>query len=277
VPGAVAAPGSLGLVRKELRPTLDHGNCDVCGRSILKGERTDVYLAPGGQRKLVCELCTDRAYQEGWIRESAHDELPASMRRPEPRRSLLGRFRRRREEAAPAELAEDEVAPVAPDEPAAPANGSADGWADAPAYEAPPPAEVAPQDQITPLPAPVAPRRRDPRHVRAVPTNAQVKVERGVEIFNGSEHPRTIAGIAKTLGEPWVSALPTADSPSEVELTVAWELSWYRYRIDLGDADDPVTLRDKGEELDQLDEASRDWNASTAADGRISLGVRSQQ
>ena len=81
---------------KELRPTLEHGNCDVCGRSILKGERTDIYLAPGGQRKLVCELCIDRAYQEGWIRESAHAELPASMRRAEPRRSLLSRFRRRR-------------------------------------------------------------------------------------------------------------------------------------------------------------------------------------
>ena len=48
-------------------------------------------------------------------------------------------------------------------------------------------------------------------------------------------------------------------------------------RPDLGDADDPVTLRDKGEELDQLDEATRDWNASVAADGRISIGVRSEQ
>src|SRR6266576_1276293 len=96
VRGGAVAVGSIAPVSKELRPTLDHGNCDVCGRSILKGERTDVYLAPGGQRKLVCELCTDRAFQEGWIRESAHDELPASMRRTEPRRSILSRFRRRR-------------------------------------------------------------------------------------------------------------------------------------------------------------------------------------
>src|SRR5213079_776986 len=103
---------SIALVRKELRPTLDHGNCDVCGRSILKGERTDVYLAPGGQRKLVCELCVDRAYQEGWIRESAHDELPASMRHAEPRRSLLSRFRRRRpggEQEAPEPVAGEEA------------------------------------------------------------------------------------------------------------------------------------------------------------------------
>ena len=152
-----------------------------------------------------------------------------------------------------------------------------DGWGDQPQFEPPPPAEVAPHEQVTPLPAPGPPRRRDVRHVRAVPTNAQVKVERGVEIFNASEHPRTIAGIAKTLGEPWVSAVPLANSPSEVELTVAWELSWYRYRIDLGDADDPVTLRDKGEELDQLDGSAREWNASVLADGRIHIGVRSQQ
>ena len=45
-------------------------SCAVCGRTILKGERTEPYLAPGGQRKLVCELCTARADHEGWIRES---------------------------------------------------------------------------------------------------------------------------------------------------------------------------------------------------------------
>src|SRR5947209_2438309 len=83
------------MTRKELRPVLEDTSCDICGRTILKGERTENYLAPGGQRYIVCELCTDRAYQEGWIRESAHDELPASYPR-EQRRSILGRFRRRR-------------------------------------------------------------------------------------------------------------------------------------------------------------------------------------
>lgn len=266
-------------MRKELRPTLDHGNCDVCGRSILKGERTDVYLAPGGQRKLVCELCTDRAYQEGWIRESAHDELPASMRQAEPRRSLFARFRRRRGEMEPQEPVpdEDEMPPEVPEPPVERAPAPPDEWAEPPSWEHHPPADVPPYEQVTPVPSPPPPRRRDVRHVRAVPTNAQVKVERGVEIFNASEHRRTIAGIAKTLGEPWVSARPLAETPSEVELTVAWELSWYRYRVDLGDADDPVTLRDKGEELDQLEEAVREWNATAQADGSILIGVRSEQ
>ena len=114
-----------------------------------------------------------------------------------------------------------------------------------------------------------------PRHVRAVPTNAQVKVERAHELFNQSEHIRTIAGIAKTLGEPWVSAAPLAQAPAEVSVVVAWELSWYRYRVDLGDADDPVTLVSKGQELEELDGAMRDWNASALPDGKLAVGVRS--
>ena len=54
---------------------------------MLKGERAEPYLVGAGRRMLVCELCTDRAYAQGWIRESAQDELPASGHRPEPRPS----------------------------------------------------------------------------------------------------------------------------------------------------------------------------------------------
>src|SRR5947199_10097649 len=84
-------------MKKELRPIHDDVSCDICGRTILKGERTEAYLAPGGQRHVVCELCTDRAYSEGWIRESAHADTPATTRRPQERRSLFGRMRRRRD------------------------------------------------------------------------------------------------------------------------------------------------------------------------------------
>src|SRR6059058_1061780 len=88
-------------MRKELRPTHDAVSCAVCGRTILKGERTEAYLAPGGQRKLVCELCIGRADHEGWIRESAHGDMPAARPR-EQRRPLFGRLRRERREEAPA-------------------------------------------------------------------------------------------------------------------------------------------------------------------------------
>ncbi len=82
-------------MKKELRPFHDHVTCDVCGRTILKGERTEAYLAPGGERHAVCELCFVRAEHEGWIRESAHDQLPSRSSRPQERRPLLGRLRRR--------------------------------------------------------------------------------------------------------------------------------------------------------------------------------------
>jgi hypothetical protein len=112
--------------------------------------------------------------------------------------------------------------------------------------------------------------------VRAVPTTADVKVERALELFNRSEHRRTIAGVARTLGAPWVSAQPDIAQPSTVTIVVAWELSWYRFRIDLGDEADPVVLHEKGEELDQIDEALRSWNGSMDDDGRVVAGVGSE-
>jgi hypothetical protein len=259
---------------KELRPQHEDISCDICGRTILKGERIEPYLAPGGQRHVVCELCTDRAYNEGWIRESAHDETPASTRRPDQRRGLLGRLRRKRD-AEPLPVVEEER-PVFPED--LPAEGGPEEPAvEQPVAEAsvppPPPPEPEPAPAI--IQQPPRQRRHDARHVRAVPTNAQVKVERALELFNLSSHVRTIGGIAKTLGEPWVSAAPLASAPAEVSIVVAWELSWYRFRVDLGDADDPVTLVDKGQELDELDDAMRDWNATALADGRLAVGVAS--
>jgi hypothetical protein len=254
---------------KELRPTHDQIACDICERTILKGERTETFLAPGGHRKGVCQLCIDRAHDEGWIRESAHGDLPASLRRPEPRRGLFGRLRRRRDEGPLPAIdggGDDYDGPPPPSDLGE--HGGEQGY-----YEAAPEAAPAP----TPPPPPPRSQPKDPRHVRAVPTNAQVKVERALELFNQSEHPRTIAGIARTLGEPWVSAVPLADAPAEVALVVAWELSWYRFQIDLGAAHDPVTLLDKGHELDELDESLRDWNASAVSDGRIGVGVRSER
>src|SRR4051794_20076606 len=249
-------------MRKELRPTHDAVSCAVCGRTILKGERTEAYLVPGGQRRLVCELCTPRADHEGWIRESAHGDMPAARPR-EQRRPLFGRLRRERREEAPASELQHEQAPGH--------NG-----------ESPPPHEPATDEHE--VAEPQAPprarrpsRRKDPRHVRAVPTNTQVKIERALEMFNHSEHTRTIAGIARTLGHPWVSALPRAEAPSEVDITVAWELSWYRYRIDLGDASDPVTLLDKGQEIEELGDSEREWNASATEDGQLAAGVVSAE
>lgn len=241
-------------MKKELRPFHDPVSCDVCGRTILKGERTEAYLAPGGHRNLVCELCFVRAEHAGWIRESAADQIPTRAGRPQERRLGLGRLRRRRDAgdgrrgAQRAGDAFPEAEPVAV--------GETDGGPfDVPAEEEPPPRRREPP--------------QDPRHVRAVPTTAEVKIERALDLFNGSEHQRTVAGLTRTLGFPWATAVPDGSAPSAVTVVVAWELSWYRYRIDLGDTADPVALQEKGDELNDIDEALRRWNAGLDEEGRL--------
>ena len=70
--------------------------------------------------------------------------------------------------------------------------------------------------------------------------------------------------------------MPDAAAPSTVTVVVAWELSWYRYRVDLGDAADPVVLVDKGDELSGLGEAAQEWNAGLDTDGHIVIGVTTE-
>jgi hypothetical protein len=109
--------------------------------------------------------------------------------------------------------------------------------------------------------------------VRAVPTTAEVKVERALDLFNGSHHHRTVTGLTRSLGPPFATAMPDPDAPSTVTVLVAWELSWYRYRVDLGDSAEPVLLQGKGDELGDIDEPLREWNAGLDADGRLVIGV----
>src|SRR3954471_9294049 len=70
--------------------------CDVCGRTLLRGEEPAVFLA-GGARRMVCELCTPRAAHEGWIREGVGDEVLSAHQRGRDRGgSFLKRLRGRR-------------------------------------------------------------------------------------------------------------------------------------------------------------------------------------
>jgi hypothetical protein len=248
-------PLSSTAVKKELRPVHDVVNCDVCGRTILKGERFEWYIAPGGHRHQVCDLCAVRARHHGWIRESAAGEMPARPPRNESG-GMFSRLRRRRP-SEPARLERDESA-LAEQEAM---YGSAEGAepSEHPGTDdSPPPSRERPRS-----------RPKDPRHVRAVPTTAEVKVDRALELFNRSGHQRTIAGLARTLGPAWVSAQPDPTQASAVSLLVAWELSWYRYRVDLGDEADPVEMLDKGDEMDQIDESLREWNAALDDQGRV--------
>jgi hypothetical protein len=222
--------------------------CDICGRTLLRGEHADGFLA-AGQRRQVCELCTARAQHEGWIRESGGDDLALRHPRGDGRgRSFIDRLRTRRERAREVN---DEI--------------------DAEVVAPEPPPRRREREREEPDPAPLeAPRR--PRHVRAVPTNADLKMERALEVFNGSDHTRTVGGVARSLGAPAVSVRPLAERPSVVAITVMWELSWYRYEVDLSDEAGGVRRDAQGDELSELSEEERVANAAADDRGGLHLG-----
>jgi hypothetical protein len=226
--------------------------CDVCGRTLLRGERAEPFLA-GGQRRLVCELCTVRATHEGWIRESGADQLTTPTTRPNRGRSRLGRLLGGRERPP----AEEEAEPDPELDPALAAE-----------LEHHP---VVTERRPPRPPEPVPELPREPRQVRAVPTNAELKMERAVDVFNASDHPRTVAGVARSLGAPEVAVRTSEDEPSVISIFVMWELSWYRYEVDLSDEAGGARRVAQGAELEELDEADRTVNATADERGRLAL------
>jgi hypothetical protein len=239
------------LPHRDIRTNYVDVVCDVCGRTLLRGERAEPFLA-AGQRRLVCELCTVRATHEGWIRESGADELTTPARNDRGR-SIIGRlFSGRDREPEPAVEEEDEdlhpqLAAELEDHPVV--------------------TERRPQRPPEPLPE----IPREPRHVRAVPTNAELKMERALDVFNGSEHPRTVAGVARSLGAPDVGVRTSDTEPSVVSIFVMWELSWYRFEVDLSDEAGGARRVAHGDELDELDDADRVVNAAADERGRLTL------
>lgn len=270
-----------GLTRKSISTNPAVVTCDVCGRTLLRGEHHDVFIS-GGQRRSVCELCTGRAVHEGWIREGL-DDVVARKRDRGGRRgpSLLSRMRTRREpppgqrELTPDELPyarprrnverieedvylEDDVAPRERVEPA-----------HAEFFDAPEPEPVAP-----PAPAPAQGEPLDhtlyeSRSVHGVPTNADLKVVRAMELFNQSPQIRTVSGVARSLGPPIVSARPSRTEGSVVTIVVAWELSWYRFEVDLGNEAAGVRVAAQGSELSELDTIDQTPNAAADDGGRL--------
>jgi hypothetical protein len=88
------------------------------------------------------------------------------------------------------------------------------------------------------------------------------------ELFNDSAFRRTVAGIAKSLGEPRVSVVPLSGVNAEVVVTVAWDISWYQYRI-TPESGQPVRLAERGHEPRELESMFTGWNARLTRDGRI--------
>jgi hypothetical protein len=259
----------------------DGETCSVCGRTILGGEQTRTYLTPERERRTVCDLCRERAERVGWVWEEIAAGLPPAggRRRPSLGALLRGRVGRRREEPeADVGPGADDVDPDAylpPEPPSAPAEPEAE-----PAAGEEAPAVAAEPAPTAPPPAPPVPRgspdpaARGAGIGRAVsPAESRMsRIESAIDRFNNSEQSVMTAGLTRTLGPPWVSIGTAAGSPGEVRVTVAWELSWYQWGIDISDELRPVYEIAKGAELDELDAPAKQWNARIEDSGRIELG-----
>ena len=262
-------------MNRQVRAIEEPVACDVCGRTMLKGERTEPYLAPSRERKLVCSLCAPRAQQEGWIRESGSPATPTMPPR-EPERKRRRRLGRRN---APSRTSKGSDSPPQGDfsEPSRTSEGSGaqpNGPFSSRKSEAPD-APSRKSEGLDGSPPGIYSRSRlgrDPRHVRAVPTNAQLKLERAIDLFNSSEHLRTVGGLSRTLGQPHVSASTSGDSAAEVLITVAWDISWYQFVVDLSDTRDPVRIENQGQEMDELSAEARAWNGRVEPNGTLAIG-----
>ena len=96
----------------------------------------------------------------------------------------------------------------------------------------------------------------------------ELSIVEGADLFNASDFRRTIGGIQKSLGEPKVSITPLSGVNAEVVITIAWEISWYQYRVTFESAQ-PIRLAERGHDPSELDAHFTEWNAKVEADGRI--------
>jgi hypothetical protein len=96
----------------------------------------------------------------------------------------------------------------------------------------------------------------------------ELAIVEAADLFNASAFRRTIAGIAKSLGPPKASVVPLSGVNPEVVITIAWDLSWYQYRVTL-DSAQPVRLEERGHELGELEISFAEWNAHLEDDGRL--------
>ena len=88
------------------------------------------------------------------------------------------------------------------------------------------------------------------------------------DLFNLSQHRRTVAGVSKSLGPPQASIIPLSGVTGEMIVTVAWEISWYQYRVS-PDSAQPVRLVERGHDIEELENSYHVWNAQLADDGRL--------
>jgi hypothetical protein len=91
------------MATRQLQTSQEPVICEICRRSLLRGEHPS-HFRDGAELHTVCELCTGRALEVGWVREGS-TVADAVQTRTVRARSLVGRLRARLEDPQPAQAA----------------------------------------------------------------------------------------------------------------------------------------------------------------------------
>jgi predicted Fe-S protein YdhL (DUF1289 family) len=237
------------MARKQLKPNLDPETCSICGRRLLQGEEVSWYVAPDSSRRAVCELCIPRAERVRWVREREGDAIVQLRPQQGERAGLMRRVSEFFGAGEPHE--EDDFAhPVQDSDQDRRRRRRAERREGGESAQS------------------ISEALSPPRDFAAVPTEPEARIERGLELFNLSQFPRTIAGLTRSLGEPKVAAANAPEGDS-VDIWVGWDLAWYSYRVTLGDPTEPIEQSGRGNDVDELIGVVRDWNAGADGFGRL--------
>ena len=226
-------------------------SCEVCGRTLLRGEEAEPFIAGGTAGS--CATCARRVppTRAGSARAPRTRRASTATVASAAARSLLRRLRER--------TSRPELPPL--DDDLRPRTRPSRSPSTSPRHHRlrpPPPGRDEPRGSLRASSAASTPS----------PTHADLKRSRAVELFNGSRHRRTVAGVARSLGDPLVAVRPSATEGSIVSIVVGWELSWYRYEVDLADEEAGVRLVAQGAELTELEARTRRPTRSRTSVGR---------
>jgi hypothetical protein len=116
-------------------------------------------------------------------------------------------------------------------------------------------------------------REEEPEPVVSEPilrrlSDDEVALVEAAELFNQSQFRRTVSGVARSLGQPRASIVPLSGVNAETVITIAWEITWYQYRVspELGQ---PVRIAERGQDIDEIDPTFAVWNSVLEDDGRL--------
>jgi hypothetical protein len=224
-----------------------HVACFVCERTLLRGEHPEIFLVDGAP-ETVCELCAPRAAHQGWPRGEEGQAAPQPIVANRRGGGLLNRLRAASRPAEPtARGSRPRAGPARARRPARAQDNTPGGGREERGREL--------------IRAPGS--FFDDSAEQAGPT------ELALEAFNRSEYPRRIASLSRSLGVPDVNVALDEDLPI-VTVVVAWELCWYRYRVDL-DEQPEVRMIAEGRTLEELERSERAWNALADERGWLAL------